>query len=373
MIPYGCHFIDEDDISDVVAVLRSGNLTMGPKIEEFELALARTVGAKYAVVVNNGTSALHLAYLAGGIARGDEVITTPNTFVATTNMIIACGGKPVFCDIRKDNWNIDETKIEKLITEKTKAVVPVHFGGHPCEMDTIWNIAKKHGLMIIEDAAHALGSRYRNLPIGGGKSDMVTFSFHPVKPITTGEGGAVVTDNSEYYEKMKLLRSHGVIKDKNGFNVMKELGFNYRLTDVQSALGLNQLKKLERFMDTRHALVRMYEEKLGAVRKIVLPRELPGITSSWHIYVIRVVNPADRMPLYKHLIRNGVGVNFHYPAVYSHPFYKKRGYTSLSSGMREMSLYEKSAITLPLHVRLRAKDVQFISAVIIKYFDRHER
>ncbi len=230
MIPYGRQQIDKKDMESVIGVLGSDFLTQGPKTKELEEKLARYCGSKYAVLVCNGTAALHLAYLAAGIKNGDEVITTPNTFAATSNMLLLLGAKPVFCDIRLDTYNIDESRIEKLINKRTKAIVPVHFAGHPCEMGAILKIAKKHKLIVIEDACHALGAEYKNKKIGG-LGDMTTFSFHPVKSITTGEGGAILTNNENYYHKLLELRSHGIHKDENGFNVMTCLGYNSRLTD----------------------------------------------------------------------------------------------------------------------------------------------
>src|SRR3990167_2153653 len=226
LIPYGRQTIDADDIRVVVKVLKSNWLTQGPTVKKFEESLAKYCGAKFAVAVSNGTTALHLAYLAAEIGADDEVITTPNTFVATTNMLIAVGAKPVFCDIRLDNYNIDEAKIEELITAKTKAIVPVHFAGYPCHMDKILSLAKKHNLLVIEDACHALGASYKNKKIGG-IGDMSVFSFHPVKSITTGEGGAILTNNYELYKKLTHLRTHGITKNDKGFNVMTALGYNY--------------------------------------------------------------------------------------------------------------------------------------------------
>ena len=217
MIPYGHQSIDKKDVEAIVKVLKSDWLTQGPKVLEFEKALAKYCGAKYAVAANNGTSALHLSYLVAGLKPGDEVMTSPNTFAATTNMLIVLGVKPVFCDIRLDTYNIDENKIKKLVSKKTKAIVPVHFSGQPCQMDKIYKIAKKYKLLVIEDACHALGAKYRGIKIGGCRySDMAVFSFHPVKSITTGEGGAILTNNKKYYEKLKLLRNHGIHKDEKG-------------------------------------------------------------------------------------------------------------------------------------------------------------
>jgi len=288
MIPYGRQFIDKEDIEAVLKILKSDWITQGPKIQEFEKALAKYCGARYAVVCSSGTAALHLAYLTAGLKKGDEVITSPNTFAATANMLLAVGAKPVFCDIRLDTYNIDESQIEKLIISRTKAIVPVHFAGHPCEMEKISKIAKKHKLLVIEDACHALGAKYKNLKVGSCKySDMAVFSFHPVKSITTGEGGAILTNNEKFYKKLILLRSHGIHKDEKDKNIMTELGYNYRLTDIQAALGISQFKKLDGFIRARRRVIKWYEKELKNIKDIILPQELKDIYSAWHIYVIR--------------------------------------------------------------------------------------
>ncbi|MDP7367412.1 MAG: UDP-4-amino-4,6-dideoxy-N-acetyl-beta-L-altrosamine transaminase [Candidatus Pacebacteria bacterium] len=367
MIPYGRQNIDHSDINAVVKTLKSDFLTQGPKVLEFEKALAKYCGARYAVAVSSGTAGLHLAYLAVGIKHGDEVLTTPNTFVATANMIIVTGAKPVFCDIREDTYNIDEKKIEKLITKKTKAIVPVHFAGHPCEMTKIKKIAKKHKITVIEDACHALGAKYKNKKIGniGG---MAVFSFHPVKPITTGEGGAVVTNDKKLYEKLLSLRSHGIHKDKSGKNVMTELGYNYRLTDIQSALGISQLKRLNSFIKRRRDIVRKYEKELSSVKDIILPKELSNVYSGWHLYIIRVKNKRIRDKLMKYLKKNGIGVNFHYPAVYSHPYYRKNGFKSFSLSIEEK--YHSTCITLPLYPDLKKTEIRLITNIIKSFFSK---
>lgn len=366
MIPYGRQSIKDSDIRAVLKVFQSDWLTQGPKILEFEKALAKYCGARYAVAVNNGTAALHLAYLAAGLERGDEVITTANTFAATANMILAVGAKPVFCDIRLDTYNLDESKIEKLITKKTKAIVPVHFSGQPCEMDKILKIAKKHKLIVIEDACHALGAKHKNKKIGSLNSAMAIFSFHPVKSITTGEGGAILTNNKKYYEKLKLLRSHGIYKDKSGKNVMVELGFNYRMTDFSAALGVSQLKKLDGFINKRREIVKRYKQEFKNVAEIILPEELENNYSAWHIYVIRTVNPKDRDKLAAFLKSRGVGVNFHYPAVYAHPYYQKNGYKRVKLDNEE--IYQSSCLTLPCYPGLTNGQIKLIADLIKKYF-----
>ncbi|NUM25117.1 MAG: UDP-4-amino-4,6-dideoxy-N-acetyl-beta-L-altrosamine transaminase [Candidatus Buchananbacteria bacterium] len=366
MIPYGRQTIDEKDIAAVVKVLKSDWLTQGPKVLEFETALAKYCGAKYAVVASNGTAALLLAYLAGGIKKGDEVITTPNTFVATSNMLLVLGARPVFCDIRLDTYNIDESKIEKLITKKTKAIVPVHFGGQPVALDVIRKIARRHKLLVIEDACHSLGAKYKNKKIGS-ISDMTVFSFHPVKSIATGEGGAVLTNDKNVYHQLKLLRSHGITKDAKGFNVMTELGHNFRLTDIQAALGISQLKKINQFVAKRRLLVKKYQQRLKGIDQIILPQEIKGNFSSWHLYVIRTKKASDRLPLYNYLLSKGVGVNFHYPAVYSQPYYRRHRYQKTK--LENDELYTKTAITLPLFPTLRDRDHQYVCNQIKNFFN----
>ncbi len=367
MIPYGKQCLDKSDIDAVVKALKSPFLTQGPKVLEFENALAKYCGSKYAIAVSNGTAALHLAYLVAGLKEGDEVITTPNTFVATSNMLLAVGVKPVFCDIRLDTYNIDETKIEGLITKKTKAIAPVHFAGGACEMDTILKIAKKYKLKVIEDGCHALGSVYKKKPIGG-IGDMTVMSFHAVKAITTGEGGAILTNSKKSYDRLLSLRSHGIHKDKKGFNVMTEMGYNYRITDIQCALGLSQLERLPYFVEKRRVIVKKYEKLIGGIKEIILPIESENVLSGWHVYVIRTVKEKDRFPLYNFLKEKGIGVNFHYPAVYSHPYYRKNGYAKTK--LKNTDLYHKTAITLPIHPLLSDKDINFIAKTLKDFFKK---
>ncbi|MBO5523925.1 MAG: aminotransferase class I/II-fold pyridoxal phosphate-dependent enzyme, partial [Roseburia sp.] len=267
MIPYGRQTIEEDDIQAVIEVLKSDYLTTGPKIAEFEKMVADYVGAKYAVAISNGTAALHAACFAAGIGAGDEVITTPITFAASSNCVLYCGGTPVFADVDPKTYNIDPEDIKRKITARTKAIIAVHLAGQPCDMDAIHAIAEEHNLIVIEDGAHALGSEYKGKKVGA-LSDMTTFSFHPVKPITTGEGGMIVTDDEQLYEKLVLFRSHGITRDENlmtrnegpWFYQQLELGYNYRMTDIQCALGCSQMKKIDRFLERRRELVKRYEK-----------------------------------------------------------------------------------------------------------------
>lgn len=358
---YGRQHIDAGDKRAVMRVLGSDFLTQGPEVGRFEQALAEYCGARYAVAVANGTAALHLAYRAAGIGAGDEIITTPNTFAATTNMAIVCGARPVFCDIREDTLNIDETNIEALVTKRTKAIVPVHFAGHPCEMDTIMRIARLHKLLVIEDACHALGARYKGKTVGG-IGDMTIFSFHPVKSITTGEGGAIITNNKRFYETILSLRSHGIHKDAGGKNVMTDLGYNYRLTDIQAALGRSQLKKIDRFIRARRRLAAYYAKVFGGIKEIILPQTLSEAYSAWHLYVVRVKNPHSRDPLLRYLKQKGIGANVHYPAVYSHPYYRAHGYGETKLPIAER--YQNSCITLPLHPDLTRADIAYVGDTI---------
>lgn len=369
-IPYGRQSIDNSDIKAVVKTLKSDWLTQGPAVREFEESLAKYCNAKYAVVVSNGTTALHLAYLAAGLGKDDEVITTPNTFVATANMLLTIGAKPVFCDIRLDNYNLDETKIEKLITLRTKAIVPVHFAGHPCNMDKISNIARKHGLLIIEDACHALGASYKNKKIGS-IGDMSVFSFHPVKSITTGEGGAILTNNPDFYKKLVHLRTHGIIKDKNGFNIMTALGYNYRITDIQTALGISQLKKLNKFVKARQRVVDTYKKELANVKEIITPSITNDVLSANHLFVVRTKDQSKRDALANFLKQNGVGVNFHYPTVYSHPYYRENGYRDLA--LKNADLYHASCITLPLYVNLTKNQTKYVCNKIKEFFNLNKK
>lgn len=336
MIPYGRQTIEEDDIQAVVDVLKSDFLTTGPKIAEFEKAVADYVGAKYAVAISNDTAALHAACHAAGIGEGDEVITTPITFAASSNCVLYCGGTPVFADIDPKTYNIDPEDIKRKITPRTKAIIPVHLAGQPCDMDAIHAIAKEHNLVVIEDAAHALGSEYKGKKIGGLTSDMTTFSFHPVKPITTGEGGMIVTNSEELYRKLVLFRSHGITRDTSlmtrnegpWYYQQLDLGYNYRMTDIQCALGCTQMKKLDRFLARRRAIAARYDEAFADCANIVTPYQIPEGNSGWHLYIIQVKNH-DRREVFEKLREAGIGVNVHYIPVYKHPYYQEHGFAEV--------------------------------------------
>lgn len=367
-IPYGRQTIDDDDIQAVCEVLRSDFLTTGPKVGEFEKTVAEYVGAKYAVAVSNGTAALHVACLAAGISNGDEVITTPITFAASANCVLYCGGVPVFADINTRTYNIDPDDIEKKITSKTKAIIPVHFTGQPCDLDTIHAIAAKNNLIVIEDAAHALGAEYKGKKIGG-LSDMTVFSFHPVKHITTGEGGMITTNNKQLFERLKLFRTHGITRDKSLMNNKEdgwfyeqlELGYNYRITDFQCALGISQMKKLDRFIGRRLEIAAKYDAVFADVEGVITPGQAENCKNSYHLYVIQVTN-MPRSQAYSKYISAGLGVNVHYIPVYKHPYYQKNGYAGVSCPNAE-KLYSR-LISLPIYPSLTDEEIEYVISVV---------
>lgn len=364
MIPYGKQTIDQDDIQAVVDVLQSDFLTTGPKIAEFEQTVADYVGAKYAVAISNGTSALHAACFAAGIGPGDEVITTPLTFAASANCVLYCGGTPVFADVDPKTYNIDPDDIQRKITDRTKAIIAVHLAGQPCDMDAIHSIAREHGLIVIEDGAHALGSVYKGKKVGS-MSDMTTFSFHPVKPITTGEGGMIVTDNEDFYKKMILFRSHGITRDDSmmtrndgpWFYQQFDLGYNYRITDIQCALGCSQMKKLDRFLALRKEIVAHYNEAFADCDNIITPYQLSDTESGWHLYIVQVKN-CDRRQVFEKMREKGIGVNVHYIPVYMHPYYQEHGYENVHCANAE-EIYSH-IISLPLYPGLTSEQQDYV-------------
>lgn len=373
-LPYATQWIDENDINAVVGVLKSPYLTTGPKVREFEEEFARYVGAKYAVAVSNGTAALHTAVFAAGIGPGDEVITTPMTFAASANCILYQSGIPVFADIDDKTYNIDSDEIRKKITSKTKAIIPVHYTGQPCDMDEIHAIAKEHDLVVIEDAAHALGAQYKGRKIGG-LSDMTTFSFHPVKHITTGEGGMVTTNDPDLYQKLLLFRSHGITRDRElmgrdegpWYYEMQELGYNYRMTDIQAALGLSQLDKCRRFVELRREYVARYNEAFKNMYELKTPQEEADSFSAWHLYVIRLQTDrlsAGRKEIFTALQAENIGVNVHYIPVYLLPYYRRLGYKRNLCPTAER-LYNE-IVTLPLFPKMTSEDVEDVIKAVYK-------
>jgi UDP-4-amino-4,6-dideoxy-N-acetyl-beta-L-altrosamine transaminase len=370
-IPYATQWIEEDDIIAVADALRSSNLTQGPLVEEFEKSIAQYCGAKYAVAVSSGTAALHVACLAAGVSVGDEVVTSANTFAASANCVLYCGGKPVFADIEPDTALIDPADIRKKLTKKTKAIIPVHFAGQPAYMEEISKIAKGNDLKIIEDAAHAIGAKYRLkkgqdwIKVGSCyHSDMTILSFHPVKHITTGEGGAVLTNDQNLYEKLVFFRSHGItrstkhMKETEGlwYYEMHELGFNYRLTDIQCALGTSQLKKLDKFVARRKEIAKMYDEAFSSMERIDLIKEKKGFDSSRHLYVVLVDNRKNVFNWLK--TETNIMVNVHYIPVYFHPYYRNLGYERGLCPIAEE--YYSRAISIPMHPKLSDEEIEYV-------------
>lgn len=380
-LPYGQQWIDEADIAQVVNVLKSPFLTQGPLVEEFEEAIADYTGARFAVAFSSGTAALHAACHAAGLGPGDEILTSPNTFVATANCVLFVGAKPNFVDIDRNTYNIDPFLLEEKITERTKAIIPVDFSGQPADMDTIKKISEKYNLVVIEDAAHALGAVYQERKVGGW-SDMTMFSFHPVKHITTGEGGVITTNNRLYYERLKRFRAHGITKNPEEmarvegpwYYEMQELGYNYRMTDLQAALGLSQLQKIDQFLSLRKLWVRMYGEAFAGEDGVITPHQLNETSSSWHLYVIRLETEkfrVGRKEIFQALRAENIGVHVHYIPVYWHPFYEKLGFSKGICPQAEE--YYQSAITLPLFPKMNQDDVEtVIDAVkkVVRYYKK---
>ena len=349
---YGKQHITDEDIQSVVEVLKSPYLTCGPKVSEFEQAICDYTGAKYCVAVNSATSGLHIAMLAAGVGVGDEVITTPITFLASANCARYCGADVKFADIEKDTANIDPEEIKKHLSAKTKALVPVHFAGQSCDMERIAKIAKENNLIVIEDAAHAIGSEYKGTKVGSCKySDMTVFSFHPVKTITTAEGGAVTTNDEALYKKLLAYRSHGMHHTQDWKYDMIELGFNYRMTDVQAALGISQMKKLAQFKKRRREIVDYYNKNLGLPH--LIEREFSN--ACFHLYPILV---EDREEFYHNARRVGLNLQVHYIPVHTQPYYQTQGYKWGDYPNAEE--YYNHCISLPLYPDLTDEDLQEI-------------
>lgn len=381
-IGYGRQWIDDDDVRAVADVLQSDLITTGPKVAELEKALALYTKSSYAVVVSNGTAALHCACIAAGIGQGDEVITTPLTFAASANCALYCGAKPVFADINPDTYNIDPDSIEKCITDKTKAVVAVDFTGQAVEISRIKEICDKHNLVFIEDAAHAIGTKYEGQPIGS-LADMTCFSFHPVKTITSGEGGAITTNNEEFHQKLVLAHTHGIVKeeaymDEKGVGLwyyeQKSLGYNYRMTDFQAALLLSQLNKLEKFKGRRQEIVERYNKAFAEMPEIIIQKNIPESDTCNHLYVIRLnfdVLACNRKQFFDAMGAENVQPQVHYVPVYWFPYYQQLGYRKGLCPIAENTY--KGIMSIPLYPKMSDHDVEDVIHAVKKVVDNYRK
>jgi dTDP-4-amino-4,6-dideoxygalactose transaminase len=367
-IPYALPLIEDDEIKEVVDTLKSNWLSKGPRTVEFEKIFTEYVGAEHGLGLNSCTAGLHISQLAAGIGEGDEVITTPYTFVASANTIIHTGATPVFVDIDPVTMNIDPKKIEEKITPKTKAIIPVHFAGYPCDMDSIMEIAKKHNLIVIEDAAHAVYTKYKGRPIGS-IGDFTCFSFYATKNLVTGEGGLVTTHNEEWADRMRVMSLHGMSKnawnrysDKGSWYYEVEYpGYKYNMTDMMAALGLVQLEKLERMQARREEIAKKYNDAFSRIEGIILPHYDDVNVHAWHLYVIRLKEnyfTVDRSQFIEELKGKGVGTSVHFIPVPMQPYYKQLGY-NVEDYPNTLAAFN-GAISLPLYPKMTDDQVDHV-------------
>ncbi len=380
---YGRQWITEEDAEEIKKTALSDFVTCGPKVDELEKKLCEYTGAKYAVACTNDTSALHIAALAAGVGPGDEIITTPLTFMASSNCALYCGATPVFADVDPITYNIDPQSIEEHITPRTKAVVAVDYTGQVVDIDAIRKICDKHNLILIEDAAHSIGSKYNGKMVGT-LADMTCFSFHPVKTVTAGEGGAILTDNKEYYEKLKLLRSHGMEHDASKmidgipegpwYYEQQMLGFNYRMTDLQAALLCSQLNKIDMFVKRRKEIVAKYNEAFKDMPEIICPKDIPASDSSRHLYVIRLnfdKLSCSRREFFDALGAENIICQIHYIPVYYFPYYRSLGYNKGLCPNAE-KIYE-GIMSIPLYPKMTDRDVEDVICAVKKVVENYRK
>lgn len=381
-ISYGRQWIEQDDIEAVEATLKSDFLTCGPKVKEMEDVLCAYTGAKYAVAVSNGTAALHIACMVAGIGAGDEVITTPITFAASANCALYCGATPVFADINPETYNIDPKSIREHITEKTKAVVAVDFTGQAVEMDVIRKICDEYHLILIEDAAHSIGTAYKGVKVGS-LADITCMSFHPVKTVTGGEGGAVLTNNKEYYHKLMLARAHGITRDVEDMSGEPEgpwyyeeiaLGYNYRITDFQAALIISQMKKLDKFVARRKEIVDAYNKAFADMPEIILQKEIPESDTCRHLYIIQLdleKLTCTRREFFDAMAAENVQPQVHYIPVYWFPHYQRLGY---EKGICPKAEYLYGRImSIPLYPKMTDADVTDVICAVKKVVENYRK
>lgn len=399
-IPYSRQWLESDDIEEVIKVIKSDWITQGPKIKEFEEAVSGYTGAKYAVAVATGTAALHCACFAADVGKDDEIITSPLTFAASGNCGLFLGAKVKFVDIRPDTYCMDPRKLELAISRRTKAIIPVDFTGQPADIDEISSIAEKHGVTVIEDAAHSLGATYKKNKVGS-LADMTILSFHPVKHITTGEGGMVLTDDMKFAGEMRLFRTHGITSEDGAFKFpdqaadndsgyaknrnpktkaawyyeMQALGYNYRITDIQCALGLSQLKKLDRFVARRRQIARRYNDAFGKSPYLIMPCQEPDRESSWHLYMLRLRLERisnTRRQIFDELRAKGIGVHVHYIPLHLQPYYRERfGYKR--GDFPEAEAFYDSAITIPIFPSMEDADCNRVIEAVLETVDQRRR
>ena len=365
-IPYARQWVDERDVEAVAETLRGDWLTTGPAVDRFEAGLCRVTGAAQAVAVDSGTAALHAAYHVVGLGPGDEVVTSPLTFAATANAALYCGAEVRFADVDPATGLIDPEAIEEVITDRTRVITGVDYAGHPADYDAIGAIADRHGLVVVADGAHSLGARRGGRPVGR-LADVTTLSFHPVKPITTGEGGAVVTDDGDRARRAAEFRNHGITRDRRRMHgdegpwdyEMHDLGVNYRITDLQCALGTSQLRRLDDFIGRRRQIATAYLQAFADVDELKLPTVEPGVESGWHLFVIRTRSGTEsRRALFERLQDLGLGVQVHYRPVYLHPFYRYRGFEPGICPAAED--FYRRAISLPLFPAMTDREVDAV-------------
>ncbi|MBQ7470359.1 MAG: UDP-4-amino-4,6-dideoxy-N-acetyl-beta-L-altrosamine transaminase [Pseudobutyrivibrio sp.] len=382
-IYYGCQWIDAQDVEAVVHTLVGDLITCGPKVKELDRLLEKMCETKHAVAVSNGTAALHCACIAAGLGPGDEVITTPLTFAASANCALYCGAKPVFADVELDTYNIDPKKIEELITEKTKAIIAVDYTGQAVRIKEIRKLCDKYNLIFIEDAAHSIGTKYDGKPIGG-LADMTTFSFHPVKTVTAGEGGAILTNDDELYHKIMLACNHGIERDEEfmeeaphegmWYYEQVSLGYNYRITDFQAALLISQLGKLENFKKRRAEIVEAYNEAFANIPEIIVQKEIPESDTCRHLYIIQLdldkLN-CTRREFFDAMSAEGIQPQIHYVPVYWFPYYKRLGYTKGLCPNAE-KIYA-GMMSIPLYPKMTDEDVQDTIAAVTKIVEAYRK